>query len=60
MRDVDPRIGVETLDVLQTILIVLKVCQVIDWSWWVVLSPLWTMIGWLVAIVIVEKLIDRM
>ena len=60
MRNVDTRIGVETLDVLQTILIVLKVFQVIDWSWWVVLSPLWTMIGWLVAIVIVEKLIDRM
>ena len=33
------RIGV--LDVLQIVFIVLKLVGVIDWSWWVVLIPLW-------------------
>lgn len=28
-------------DVFQLILIVLKLCGVIDWSWWWVLSPIW-------------------
>lgn len=26
---------------LQIVFIVLKLCKVIDWSWWVVLTPLW-------------------
>ena len=58
MRDRDTRSGVGTLDVLQIIFIVLKAFQLIDWSWWVVFSPMWIMIGLLVVIVIAE-LIDR-
>lgn len=58
MRDRDTRSGVGTLDVLQIIFIVLKAFRLIDWSWWVVFSPMWTMIGLLVVIVIAEKLID--
>ena len=33
--------GLGILDVIQIILIVLKLTEVIDWSWWVVLIPLW-------------------
>ena len=33
------------LDVVQIILIVLKLTRVIDWSWWVVLIPLWFELG---------------
>lgn len=58
MRDRDTRSGIGTLDVLQIIFIVLKAFRLIDWSWWVVFSPMWTMIGLLVVIVIAEKLID--
>jgi hypothetical protein len=29
------------LDVLLVVFIVLKLCGVIAWSWWWVLSPLW-------------------
>lgn len=29
------------LDVYQILFIVLKVFNVIDWSWWIVLIPLW-------------------
>lgn len=37
--------GLGVLDVLQLILIVLKLIRVIDWSWWVVLIPLWFGLG---------------
>ena len=60
MRDRDTRSGVGTLDVLQTIFIVLKAFKLIDWSWWVVFSPTWTVIILGVVILIAEKLIDRM
>lgn len=60
MRDRDTRSGIGTLDVLQIIFIVLKAFRLIDWSWLVVLSPMWTMIGLLAVIVIAEKLIDRL
>ena len=31
--------------------IVLKLCKVIDWSWWWVLSPLWISLG-IVALIL--------
>ena len=33
--------GMGFLGVLQIVFIVLKLCKVITWSWWVVLIPLW-------------------
>ena len=41
--DVSATLGV--LDVFQIIFIVLRLVGVIDWSWWVVLIPLWVTIG---------------
>ena len=29
------------LELLFTIFIVLKLCNVIDWSWWIVTAPMW-------------------
>ena len=29
------------LDLLAVAFIVLKLCKVINWSWWIVLSPIW-------------------
>lgn len=29
------------LDVLQVVLIILKVTHTVNWSWWVVLIPFW-------------------
>lgn len=37
--------GVGLLGVLQIIFIVLKLCDLIKWSWLVVLIPLWISIG---------------
>lgn len=33
--------GAKAIDVLQIVLIVLKAFDLIDWSWWMVLCPLW-------------------
>lgn len=52
---------------LQTVFIVLKLCKVINWSWWWVLSPIWISIAialiyiliCLVLGIIVEMRADR-
>jgi ABC-type nickel/cobalt efflux system permease component RcnA len=33
--------GIGFVGVLQITFVVLKLCKVIDWSWWWVLSPIW-------------------
>lgn len=40
-------------DILLLIFIVLKLCHVINWSWWWVLSPIWIGIIILITVVIV-------
>lgn len=37
--------GVSILGVVQIVFIILKLVGVIEWSWWLVLIPLWIMIG---------------
>ena len=39
----DTRTGLSFLEALQLVFIILKLCKVINWSWWYVLSP--TLIG---------------
>ncbi len=41
--------GIGSTGLLQIAFIVLKLCHVIEWSWWWVLSPLW--ISTLIAVV---------
>ena len=42
--------GVNFLDVLLIVFIVLKLTNIIDWSWWWVLAPLW--MSWILIIII--------
>lgn len=35
------RNGLTIDDVLLVVFIILKLCSVVNWSWWWVLSPLW-------------------
>lgn len=45
--------GVDFADLLTIAFIVLKLCGVIAWSWWWVLSPLWiSAIGWVILLMI--------
>jgi len=45
--------GVSFLGVLLAVFIGLKLANVIDWSWWLVLAPLWFEIIILIIVVIV-------
>lgn len=42
------RSGVSLSTVVQTVFIILKLTGLVDWSWWVVLIPLWIGLGTLV------------
>lgn len=43
--------GIGFFGLLQVAFIVLKLCKVITWSWWLVFIPLWIEIGLLIIIV---------
>ena len=45
-------------EVLLIVFIVLKLCGVIHWSWWWVLSPIWIEAGLAVVITLIELLED--
>ena len=45
--------GIGFLPALALIFITLKLCNVIDWSWWWVLAPIWMPIVALIAILII-------
>lgn len=45
--------GLNFLEVLLIVFIVLKLCKVITWSWWWVLSPIWIPFGlWIILVAI--------
>ena len=45
--------------VLQIVFLVLKLTGLIDWSWWVVLVPLWTDIGFSLLFIILALIIYK-
>ena len=47
------------LDVLTLIFITLKLTDVINWSWWAVLSPIWIQLVLLIITVIILLIINN-
>lgn len=46
--------GISFTGLLTIVFIILKLCDIIAWSWWWVLSPLWiSAILWVILVVIV-------
>ena len=45
--------------VLQIVFLVLKLTGLIDWSWWLVLVPLWTDIGFALLYIIIALIIYK-
>lgn len=42
--------GAMIINILQVIFVILKLCRVINWSWLVVLIPLWIQLGvWVIV-----------
>lgn len=46
-------------DLLLVAFVVLKLCGVIDWSWWWVLAPGWIPVAIVVGLNTLEKIIDK-
>ena len=45
--------GMSFFEVLLLVFIILKLCKIINWSWWWVLSPIWIPIGlWLILLIV--------
>lgn len=53
MKTTTKYIGLSFSEVLLLIFIVLKLCHIINWSWWWVLAPLWIPILLVIAIGII-------
>lgn len=49
--------GVGLMWVLFIVFLVLKLCKVIEWSWWWVFSPLWIVAAFIVLIIIVAYIV---
>lgn len=45
--------GIGFTGALQIVFIVLKLCKVINWSWWAVLIPTWIGIGIFLLVIII-------
>lgn len=45
--------GIGFVGVLQIAFVVLKLCKVIDWSWWWVLSPIWISTALMILVVLI-------
>ena len=46
--------GISFTGLLTIVFIILKLCGIITWSWWWVLSPLWiSAILWVILVIIV-------
>lgn len=53
MNDKQASDGIDFTGLLTIVFIVLKLCGIIAWSWWWVLSPLWiSAIGWVILLIV--------
>lgn len=73
MKQIDARVGGTGLTfsgALAILFIALKLCKVIDWSWWWVLAPLWIPVAFVVLVLcivvtfvsckkVIHKIINR-
>lgn len=57
-NDNEPRCGIGFDGLLTIVFITLKLLNVIDWSWWWVLSPMWIPCIIIAVLTIIIKLLD--
>lgn len=56
-KDIKVNGGISMGGLLQVAFIVLKLCKVIDWSWWWVLAPTWGVFALLAAVAVISIII---
>lgn len=49
--------SISFLGLLTIVFITLKLCSVIDWSWWWILSPLWLPVALVISVLLVLALL---
>ena len=49
--------GIGFFEALGLVFIILKLCGVIDWSWWWVLAPIWMPVALVLGIIIIFAII---
>ena len=49
--------GLGLIDALGVAFIVLKLCNVIEWSWWIVLAPIWGPIAFAIFILWIKAIL---
>ena len=49
--------GISALSLLGVVFVVLKLCHVIDWSWWWVLCPFWGGLAIVIIVLVVVVII---
>ena len=52
--------GIGFSGLLTIAFIVLKLCHVIDWSWWWVLSPLWISVGLIIILLLIILIVSAL
>lgn len=52
-------VGATSVELLIISFIVLKLCNVIAWSWWWVLSPIWITLSVIITVVVIAIIIDN-
>ena len=52
--------GIGFVDVLCLIFITLKLTHVINWSWWIVLSPIWATLLIIIVIVTILFIVGKL
>lgn len=52
--------GISTLSLLGIVFVVLKLCHVINWSWWLVTLPFWGGLALFLVIILVIFLITAL
>jgi membrane protein YdbS with pleckstrin-like domain len=50
-------VGIGAPTLLSIVFTVLKLCGVITWSWWWVLSPIWISVGFTVLVVLLALIV---
>lgn len=51
--------GLNVTDLMLVAFVVLRLCGVIDWSWWWMLAPGWIPVAIVVGFNALEKIIDK-
>ena len=58
MEDNNSLINIDSIDLITIVFVVLKLTEVIDWSWWWVLSPILISFALVIIVLIIALIIS--